>query len=732
MKLQKPISRRQALLGAAGAGLLAMSSKTVFDLVSNPEVAKAAPEVKKCFNCCPRNCYDTCSIVSYVEDGVLKHVEGNPHNTYTNGRLCVKGYNYPRRIYSPDRIKYPMKQTEKGSGKWERISWDDAYDMIAKKIIELQKRDGNALGVCLNKYSGNFNVLSYVVEGMMSSFGHTTRCQGTPCWPAGIDSQTFDLGTLYNSDPEAMLKSKLIIVWGANPAWNAVHSMHILAKARKNGTKIVVIDPIMTDTAAKADEYIEIKASTDGAMALGMCKYIYDNKLYDQKWMEEHSLGWQDFLDYLDKCVTVDWAAEKTGVPKDVIERLAKEYATTDPACIWEGFGLQRHTNGGASVRSIDALVAMCGNVGKVGAGANYGQLETWGFTYNVMAPFGTKPRQDNAKADRQLNINNFGAQLLDTKEPKVDLLWMACRNSASQDPEAAVVQKAYKSCDMVVTVDQFHNHSVDLSDIVLPCTTIFETWGLHASYWHYWMNGNEPAVEKQYEAKCDLEIALGLTKRMLELEPGSTTFPQQEQDIKKWCGAEMSPKFKEMFGYKEWDEIFKNGTVKVPLPEAAWSDFQFRTPSKKYEFMSEKCASKGNHILPVYREEMEVPKEFPVRLINPHWKYGLHSQFQNIDWTAEVHNEPTVEMHPELAKSLNIQNGEKVKLANDIGFLELKAELTATVPKDAVVVYEAWYKDNPYNVNFLVKAIPADMGDAATGQKGVSFHDNFVTISKA
>ncbi len=222
-------SRRTFLKGSATLGALVGIGSTVssFNKV-NKTSAAAAGHTKQVFSSCPRNCYDTCSIVTTVEDGTIKFITGNPNNSYTNGRLCVKGFTYPNYVYSPDRIKYPMKQKKRGSGQWERISWDEAYDMIAKKILEIKEKHGSTLPIALNKYSGNFNVLSYGVEGMMSSWGYTTRAHGTPCWPAGIYSQSSDFVTIVNSDPEMMVKSKSLIIWGAPPAWTAVHSMSII------------------------------------------------------------------------------------------------------------------------------------------------------------------------------------------------------------------------------------------------------------------------------------------------------------------------------------------------------------------------------------------------------------------------------------------------------------------------------------------------------------------------
>jgi anaerobic selenocysteine-containing dehydrogenase len=234
--LENKVSRRDflkmltavgAIAALPGTGLLRRGPSAA-TLSSGGYEGKDAYQVFH--NACPRNCYDTCSILSYVKDGVLKYVEGDPASTFTRGGLCVKGYSYPRSVYSPDRIKYPMKQEGRGSGNWKRISWDEALDTIAKKVLEIKEKDGSLLGMGMTKYSGNFGITHYGVEGMMSSLGYTTRFVGTPCWPAGIDAQNFDMGNMWCNDPEDMVNSKYIIVWGANPCTNSIHSMKYIMK----------------------------------------------------------------------------------------------------------------------------------------------------------------------------------------------------------------------------------------------------------------------------------------------------------------------------------------------------------------------------------------------------------------------------------------------------------------------------------------------------------------------
>ncbi|SHN51705.1 molybdopterin-dependent oxidoreductase [Desulfitobacterium chlororespirans] len=730
------ITRRQFIGGTAavtaGAGLFG------FNMLAKSDFAKAAGAeagVKTFRNVCPRNCYDTCAQISYVEDGVLKKVEGDPKSTYTNGKLCLKGYNYTRRVYSPDRIKYPMKQTPRGSGNWERISWDEAMNTIAEKVLDLKKRYGSTLPICMNKYSGNFGITHYGIEGTMSSIGYTTRAVGTPCWPAGIDSQTYDFGTIVNNDPEDFVNANTIILWGSNCAWTGVHSLPFITQAQERGAKLVVIDPVLTSTASKADLYIQINTSTDGALALGMARYILDHDLVDRDYIQANSIGFEEWAEYVRNNITLDWAAEKTGIPKDIIIQLAHEYATAKPASIWVGYGMQRHTNGGQNVRIIDALGLMTGNIGKSGGGINYAHLETWGFNYHAMvmpAPEGSvgMAGPNGTYTDRSVNMNNFAADVQALTDPPVKMLWIAARNPVSQDPDTNDIIKMFNSMELVVTVDSFFNKTVELSDIVLPATTHFEDWDVMASYWHHWVGVNQRAIDPMYESKSDVEIAMALSKAMNALEPGSCTYPT-EGDPEEWTAKEFNDGVYNMLGISDYKELLA-GPRKAKFSPAAWADGKFRTPSGKFEVHSERAAQNGLPAIPIWVEEMKAPTQYPIRFMTPHPQHGIHSQFQNLDWMMAANPEPLLEIHPVLAARHGITEGDQVRVYNDLGEITIKAHLTRTTSPDVIVSYEAWYKDSPFNVNFTVKAIPADMGKLATGMDGIAFHDNFVAIEKA
>lgn len=742
------LSRRRFLQGISAAGAAALLPCRF--LMPHPAQAAAFSEQEyQVFrNACPRNCYDTCSIKTYVQDGVVKFIEGAQESTFTDGGLCVKGYAYPRRVYSPDRIKYPMVQDGRRTGNWRRVTWDEAMDRIARKVLELKEQDGSLLGLGLTKYSGNFGITNYGVEGMMSSLGYTTRFVGTPCWPAGIDAQNYDLGDMWCNDPEDMVKARYIIIWGANPAWCSVHSMKYVMEAKRRGAKVVVIDPVFTQTAAKGDVFWQPETSSDGALALGMARHILDAGLVDRDFVNNHSVGFNEFADYLRANVTVEWAAEHSGIPAQQIREVAEEFATADPATIWIGYGMQRHTNGGASVRAVDALVAMTGNVGKEGGGARYGHLRTWGFNYHALlqkqpegsvgfvgggGPKGdfdfTKEEAAASYTDRTVNINKTAQAILDTKDPAIRMLWVSCKNPFAQDFDRPKLEKAFDTLDLVVSVEQFFTETVSNSDIVLPVTTLFEEWTVNVSYWHYWMGLNEQAITPMFETKSNIEIAALLSKKMNELSPGSCTFPQ-EIDTREWLEKEFNQGIYDTFGISHWTDL-RNGPVKARMASSAsWHDKSFGTPSGKYEFRSELCEQNGHAALPVYKEGRKPYDVF--RVLTPHTQFGLHSQFINLDWMKEYNKEPFIYMHPDAAREKGIADLDTVRVFNKVGEVRSRVKLTRNVAKDCLLMYEAWFgPESTFNVQNLVDDEASDMGAFKTGAPGVALHDQFANVEK-
>lgn len=408
---------------------------------------------------------------------------------------------------------------------------------------------------------------------------------------------------------------------------------------------------------------------------------------------------------------------------------------------------MQRHVNGGVNVRAIDAFVAMTGNIGLEGGGVRYGHLQTWGFNYALMShkppagsigikgaggpvgEFVSDSAEESEYSDRALNINQTAQGILDASEPPVRLLWVASKNPFAQDFDRNKMEKAFAKLEMVVVVDQFFNETVQHADIVLPVTTTFEQWDVCSSYWHYWLSVNEPAIKPLYECKSDPEIAALLSAAINKIESGSCTFPQ-EFNPKKWLDEEFNDELATQFGIRNWEDLLA-GPHKAKMPStAAWYDRKFKTPSGKYEFKSERCVANGHTALPEYKEPAK--SELPFHLFTPHLQYGLHSQFVNLDWMQTFWPEPFVYMHPLAASKKGIAEGDKVRVFNAAGDVELRAKITTNVPEDFLVMYESWFNKLSYNVQNVVMDTPADMGKMATGAPGAAIHSQFVDISHA
>ena len=676
---------------------------------------------------CPRNCYDTCSIISHVQNGKLVSVEGDPSHEYTHGRLCSKAQDDVQKVYSPQRVRYPMRQRERFNGDWERISWDEAFDHIAHTILRLKKKYDSTLPIALNKYSGNLGALHNAMEGLLSGLGPTTRAIGSPCWSAGIDAQIFDFGAFACSDPIDMKNAKLIWIWGGNPVWTAIHQMPIIYQAIDNGAKLVCFDTHFTASAARAHRFIQVEPGMDGLLALAMAKIIVDAGLTDPA-LEEYSLGSKEFLAYIQSEIDVEKAAQMTGVPVKTMEELALEYGRTHPACIWVGFGLQRYTNGGQTLRAIDALGALTGHIGEKGGGVQYGQFATWCFSEKLQNPHITESATNsgNMTTDRLLSINNFAEEALKCETPPVKLLWFAGRNPLSQDAEQSQWLRLIKQLDLIIINDLFFSKSSEAADLFLPVTTHYEHWDLHASYWHHWIGVNEPAIQPVGETKSDLQIAWGISARLNQLRKGSCSFPTSGSEKETLLG-EIGDKMMTLLDLKDREELL-NQPVHAHLPQTVWSDHHFATPSGKYEFYSQKAEKSGFSPLPVFTPPLLPPPHTPLRLLTPHHSSTLNSQ----SYSGTDADDYIVHLSAASASRYDLTPGSKAIVYNDLGQIEAVVSVNPSLPNDTLVIYQESLPLHKPRINDLLSARLTDMGRCYTGAAGLAFNETFVNIKRS
>ncbi len=578
------------------------------------------------------------------------------------------------------------------------------------------------ISLALNKYSGNFGILHQAVEGMFNSLGPTTRAVGSPCWSSGLDAFYYDFGEHRTSDLEEMMQADTIVLWGINPVWTSIHALPFLYRAKERGATLITIDPIYTATAKKSDLYIQVKPGGDGALAIAVAKMLMEKGEIDFRFIAEHTVGWEELRFELEN-ISMEKALLQAGQRRETVERLASFMGKDRNLFIWIGFGLQRHRNGGQNIRSINALAAMTGNIGKKGSGVHFAHDPAWKFPHRITKhiPAGFEEKE----IIRPVDINNFAEELLRMEDPPVKLLWISCRNLLTQNPDRALLEKVLSSMEMIITVDLFLTPTASISDIVLPAATPFEEWDLVASYWHHWISINQPAIAPYGESKSDLEIAKAIAKRLNERSPGMSAFPWWKS-AEEFIEEEFTEEICAKLHISHWRELL-NGPRKILGEETAWEGHRFSTPSGKFEFFSSRAKEAGLPPLSMQLSESKVEEKYPYVLLIIHDPYRLNSQFQNIPALKKASGEPFFLIHPSLAKKKGIEPGRMVRIYNDYGEVLLRAYPSIEISPDTLQLING----SRLPINRLIPFIPSDMGRAVTGASGMAFNDTRVEIEK-
>lgn len=667
-------------------------------------------------NACPRNCFGTCSILSVVENGGLTKVTGDKKHGFSKGSLCAKGYAYTQYVYDPQRLKYPLIQRPRNSGNWERISWEEALTVIAKKIVSLNKRYDSNLSIGYNKFSGNLGILHYAVEGFFNSIGPHTKPVGNPCLTTGANAIHYTVGEMSSPNPEKMAKAMLIVIWGANPAVTNIQQMKFIYEARDNGATIVVIDPVFTETARMADVYIQIKPGTDGLLALTVSKLLVEHEEHDRDFVLDHSIGWEPFKAYLEEEISMEDTIYQTGVPLEAIQKLTALYAQKKPCATWAGFGLQRHPNGGQIIRAINALVATSGNHSIENGGLYYAHSHVEDFPLHLLNHEG--PEHPKVKQSREIDINFYPNEALQLTDPPLKFLWIASRNPLTQDQNLKGWDDLFQQQEMVVTVDLFMTRTAARSDIVLPAATHFEAMDLNVSYWHYWLSINQQAIEPYFEAKSDLEISRLLAKKLNEIQPGFSNFPYEKTDI-DWIKEEITDDVKEKYSFTDWRDLLKR-------PYQAKEQKPF---TGKFQFFSTEAKENNFPAIPRH-QEISRDGTYAFNLFSPQSLLKIHSQFETNPWlTAATDNVATVELNDTVAASKQITDGMNVIVYNDVGMLKAVAKINPYLPKNILLMEQAG--DQP--INKLINQTMDIMSDEEDRWlHSTHFYNIFVNIKKS
>jgi len=698
---------------------------------------------------CPHDCPDTCSILTTVENGKAIAVRGNPDHPFTRGRLCVKVNNYEERVYSDKRVLYPLRRVgPKGSKQFQRISWDEAIETIAKRWKSIIATDG-AQAILPYSYLGTQGIINGLNVGdpLFNKLGATVS-ERTFCDSGSCTAYMMTIGPTPGVDPESFVHSKYILLWACNTLGTNSHHWPFIEQAKKAGAKLVVIDPVRTRTARLADWHIPIRPGTDAALALAMIHVIIKENLVDRDYIDKHTVGYDELAERA-SIYTPEFAARETGIPVEDIVKLAREYATTPPAVVRIGVAVERHAGGGQTVRAIACLPGLIGAWKHVGGGLL--QLPIWAFPvkWEVLMRPDLQPEKM-----RVLNSWRLGQALTGELgfDPPIKALFVYNANPMAMVTEQAKLEQGLEREDLFTVVSEhFLTDTARYADIVLPATTQLEQKDIMFSWGHLYLSYNNPAIEPLGEAVSNTELFRRLAKAMGIDDP---SFYRTDDEIIEASLDWTNPVLQGI----TLEDVKAKGYARLTMPSADdWAPHRegnFPTPTGKCEFKSS-ITGGGNFVVPLFRQGYNgdqdgtpvdalphyippnenpqttpaLAKRYPLSLITPKSHAFLNSNYGNLPaQTAQAGEEQSVFLHPEDAEQRGIVAGAPIRVFNDRGAFEAFASISPDIMPGVVMAPSGyWHRSNRKGatVHALTPPAYADLGRAPT------FSDVLVQVGK-
>ena len=671
---------------------------------------------------CPHDCPDTCALLTTVENGVAIKVQGNPDHPQTDGVLCTKVSRYTERTYHPERILTPLKRVgKKGKGRFEAVSWDAALSDIAARLKAIEAR--NPLAIVPYSYAGTMGLVQG--EGMAARFFNRlggSHLHRSICAEAGGKAMEYTLGAKVGMKVEHYAQAKLIIIWGSNSIGSNLHFWRYAQVAKRNGAKLICIDPRKTETADKCHEHIALLPGTDAALALAVMHELIVNDWLDHDYIQQYTLGW-DAL----KARALQWsperAAEVCGISVAQIKSLAFDYGQSfvnnTPAAIRLNYGVQRVKGGGNAVRAVACLPALIGAWRHAGGGMLLSSSGSYGIQKAVLE----RPDLAKGKPTRTINMATIGDDLLREAStdfgPKIEALLVYNSNPVAIAPNSTQVVKGFAREDLfTVVLEHFQTDTADYADYILPATTQMEHWDIHRSYGHTDVLLNRPAIAPVGQSKHNTQIFRELAKRMGFED---ACFDDDDETL---C--------RQAFGDTiNFDELLAKGFVTMPIADAPFAHGNFPSPSGKCEFVSERLEQQGLDGLPDHVPNHEVlgsSKQYPLAMISPPARNFLNSSFVNIKSLRDIEGEPIVEIHETDAIARGIQSGDVVDVFNARGHYQSKAVISNRARPGVVNGLGVWWRKlglNHTNVNEVTSQLLTDIG------QGPVFYDCLVEVKR-
>ncbi len=676
---------------------------------------------------CPLDCPDTCAWQIEVDaTGKAVAMHGDRKHPFTAGALCGKVNRYLDGVYSPERVLHPLRRVgRKGEGRFERISWEEALQLVADRLRAAIERHGPQ-AILPYYYAGTMGyVQGWTLGPRLFRFLGASRLLPNLCEAAANAACAATYGAPVGFDPEDIAHAKQIILWGTNPLNANVHLWKFVLEARQRGAHLIAIDPIRSESAERCDEHVAPLPGTDGALALGLMRAVLDVGAEDRDWLERYTIGWPQLEARLAEW-PVERAAEVCGLDVAVVRGLGQRLATTRPTAIKLGLGLQRHGGAGAAVRAILAIPALTGDWRHVGGGAL--PYTSGHFPQDVGQA--AAPPDMPAPPARTINMARLGEALTELNDPPITAMVVFNANPGASNPNANRVRRGLAREDLfTVVLEHQLTDTADFADVVLPVTMQPEHHDLGGAYGHNYLQWNDPAIAPPGECLTNTEVFRRLAKTMgLEapcLYDSDLELARQvlDTDAARARGIDL-----ERLRQRGWLRAadFTPGTA----PFAAGG---FPTASGKIELYCERLAHAGQDPLIGFVPPHEVldtalAAQYPLVLMAPAGRFFLNSTFASLDWHRRKMGRIQIHLHPRDAAARGLADGDALRVYNDRGSFVGEALIDeATRPGVAFMYKNHWPKlvEGGANANATTPERDADMGGAPT------FHDNRVEIAR-
>jgi molybdopterin guanine dinucleotide-containing S/N-oxide reductase-like protein len=680
---------------------------------------------------CPHDCPDACGVLITVEDGRATKIVGDPAHPVTRGFLCGKVAKYLDRVYSPERVLYPMRRMAPKGVVWaqsfERISWDQAVDEITSRFKKIVSEFGSE-AILPYSYGGTLGALNGA--SMDRRFFHrlgASQLARNICSAAGEAGLKSVIGVKLGTEPEQFRHSRYIIAWASNIHGNNIHLWPFIEEARRDGAKLVVIDPYRTRTAACADWFLPINPGTDAALALGMMHVIINENLYDADYVARYTVGFDELREKV-QAHSPEQAASWTGISASDIVKLAREYATVRPSVIRLNYGVQRSEGGGMATRAVAMLPCITGSWKEVGGGLQLSTSGAFGLNRSALERTDLMNKALGRPA-RIVNMVELGKALNTLEDPPIQALFVYNSNPAAVCPNHNEVIRGLRRSDLFTVVhEQFFTDTTDYADIVLPATTFFEHKELQAAYGHYYLQMSHQAIEPLGECRSNVETFRALADGMGFEEE---CFHESVDDMMDVALDSGNPWLKGI----DRERLEREGHVRLkfekqssgtsPQTSGTFLPFahgNFQTPTGKAELFSEVLKAEGldpvvEFTPPSESRHSAQARDFPLEMLARKADNFLNSSFANLKTVQAMEETGLLEINSADAGARGISDGDPVRVFNRRGDIVLTARVDSKVQPGVVSAQLNWAKLTPgsRNINVLTSEKLTDLGNSAT-----------------